>query len=146
MNCMKLLKGLILVGALAVTTAAMAQTTDYYAAVKESKKTKKPIMLQFTGSDWCGWCVKLDKEVFATREFKTWAKANVVWLVVDLPRNKKQSKSQKDQNMALVQKYNVQGFPTVLFTDAKGEVKGEMGYLEGGPKAWTAEARKQLKG
>ena len=54
--------------------------TDIVKATAESKKSKKPILLFFTGSDWCGWCIKLQKEVFTTDTFKKWAKENVVLL------------------------------------------------------------------
>ncbi len=139
-----LLIGLMMLAAL---TPAQAHTwhTDWDAAAKEAKSKKKPILVDFTGSDWCGWCIKLDEEVFETSEFKTWAAKNVVLLKIDFPRKTQLSKAQQEKNNELAQKYGVQGFPTIIFTDAKGEVLGEMGYEAGGPKAWTKSAEGHLK-
>ncbi|MBI1373749.1 MAG: thioredoxin fold domain-containing protein [Phycisphaera sp.] len=119
-------------------------TENYADAVAESKKTHKPILANFTGSDWCGWCIKLHKEVFSTNEFNEWAKDNVVLLTVDFPQSKKQSKELKKQNKGLADKYNIEGFPTILFLDAEGKKLGESGYMRGGPKAWIANAKEQI--
>lgn len=143
------LKPLILAAvALAALPAFAAEgwLTSYDAAVKESKKTGKPILADFTGSDWCGWCMKLDKEVFATNEFKAWAKKNVVLLTLDFPQAKKQSEATKKQNQALAKKYSIQGFPTILFIKPDGKALGQYGYDQGGPKVWTANAAKIMKG
>jgi thioredoxin-related protein len=142
------LKPLILAAAVLAAFPALAADgwhTDYSKAVAESKKTGKPILADFTGSDWCGWCMKLDKEVFKTAEFKNWAKKNVVLLSLDYPQAKKQSAAEKKQNEALARRYKIQGFPTVLFLDAKGKQLGQYGYDEGGPKAWTSNAAKMIK-
>ncbi|CAN5711114.1 thioredoxin family protein [soil metagenome] len=142
------LKPLILATmALAAISAFAAEgwPTNYAAAVKESKKTGKPILADFTGSDWCGWCMKLDKEVFSTSEFKAWAKKNVVLLSLDYPQQKKLSAAEKKQNDMLQQKYQIRGFPTILFLDHTGKMLGQYGYDEGGPKAWTAKASKMIK-
>jgi protein disulfide-isomerase len=86
----------------------------------------------------------LHAEVFGTKEFQDWAKKNVVLLTVDFPHEKKQTDEVKKQNQQLQQKYKkeVQGYPTILFLDAKGEVLGQMGYQEGGPSKWTKDADK----
>jgi thioredoxin-related protein len=86
----------------------------------------------------------LHAEVFGTKEFQDWAKKNVVLLEVDFPHEKKQSDEVKKQNQQLKEKYKkeVDGFPTILFLDAKGEVLGKMGYQEGGPSKWTKDADK----
>ena len=118
--------------------------TSLTKAKAESKKTGKPILLNFTGSDWCGWCIRLKKEVFNTPEFKVWAREKVVLLELDFPRNKPQSAETKKENRALATKYDVKGFPTIVFTDAAGKELGRSGYMRGGPKAWTAYADKIL--
>lgn len=107
------------------------------------KKQQKPrlIVADFTGSDWCGWCIKLKEEVFDTAEFKKWAKENVVLLEVDFPAKKKLPKNIQQQNDSLQARYKVKGFPTVLFLTVEGEKVGELGYMEGGPEAWTAKAQ-----
>ncbi len=82
-------------------------------AFKESKETGKPIMANFTGSDWCGWCKKLTKSVFVHKEFKDWAKKNVVLLELDYPRRKKLPAALQEQNRGLQQAFRVSGYPTV---------------------------------
>jgi len=125
--------------------AADPWLTDMKAAMDQAKKTKKPILADFTGSDWCGWCIKLKDEVFSTPEFRKWAKENVILLELDYPRNKPQSDELKKQNEELRTKYKIAGYPTVLFLDAKGKVLARSGYKKGGPVAWTEDAAKLIK-
>ncbi len=144
----KLMSAFAVILALAVIAPAQSQWTDNYSkAVEMSKKTGKPILAFFTGSDWCSWCKKLKAEVLDTKEFAAWAKSHVILLEVDFPQAKKQSDSLKKQNMALKNKYNshVPGFPTVLFLSSNGKLLGEYGYKEGGPKKWTAKADTMIK-
>lgn len=121
--------------------------TSYKKAVGEARKTSRPILADFTGSDWCGWCKKLKKEVFGKREFKRWARNNVVLLEVDFPKRKYQTQELKRQNRKLKSKYRsyVKGYPTILFLDADGEVLGKMGYIRGGPNPWIGEANAILR-
>ncbi|MBS1707361.1 MAG: thioredoxin family protein [Armatimonadetes bacterium] len=133
---------------LAVASFAMAAetwTSDYAKAVELSKKSGKPIMAFFTGSDWCGWCKKLKSEVLDTNDFMAWAKKNVILLELDYPHAKAQSSALKKQNQALQSKYRIEGFPTVLFLKSDGKVLGSYGYDDGGPKKWTANADKFIK-
>lgn len=144
----RILKFALVGSSLAVAGAAMAGegwTTSWGEAVAMSKKTGKPILADFTGSDWCGWCIKLDKEVFSTPAFKAWAKQRVILLTLDFPQKKPQSMTLKAQNANLQQKYNIQGYPTILFLDAKGTKLGEYGYDEGGPMNWTKKADAIIK-
>lgn len=82
-------------------------------AQKASQSTGKPIFAMFTGSDWCGWCHKLQRDVFAKKEFIDWAKKNVILLELDFPRNKKLPEDIQKQNSELQQVFHVQGYPTV---------------------------------
>lgn len=119
--------------------------TDFKAAVAEATKSKKPLLLNFTGSDWCGWCKRLKKEVFDTAEFKTWAAKSVVLVEVDFPQAKAQSKAEKKQNEELAKHFSIEGYPTIVLLDAGGTKKlGQLGYMKGGPAVWTAEADKAL--
>ena len=95
--------------------AALTWHTDINEASAIAKKENKPMMLFFTGSDWCGWCVRLQKEVFNTPEFEKWAKENVVLVELDFPKNKPQSEAIKTQNRALQQQFAVRGYPTCWF-------------------------------
>jgi len=78
-----------------------------------SQKEKKPILANFTGSDWCGWCKKLDADVFSKPEFMTWAKKNVVLLEVDFPRRKTIPQKNQGQNYALQNALGITGYPTI---------------------------------
>jgi protein disulfide-isomerase len=121
-------------------------------AIEVSKKTKKPMLLFFTGSDWCGWCIRLQKEVLKTPEFAAWAKQNVVLVELDYPRAKAQTNEIKQQNAQLQQIFGIQGYPTVHFatvTESKGKINfqslGNTGYVAGGPTAWLGVANGILK-
>lgn len=122
--------------------------TDLNKAVQLSEKTKKPIFLFFTGSDWCGWCIRLQKEVLKTPEFAEWAKKNVILVELDFPRKTPQSLELKQQNAQLAQAFGVRGYPTVWITrfekGADGKINfkplGNTGYLAGGPATWLEKA------
>ncbi|HEB52018.1 MAG TPA: DUF255 domain-containing protein [bacterium] len=131
---------------LAKAEAAPVWTEDYAEALERARKENKLVLADFTGSDWCGWCIKLDKEVFSTAEFAAWARKNVVLLKLDFPRKKRQSKQQKRQNAKLRDRYGIRGYPTVLFLNRKGEKVGQSGYVRGGPRAWIAAAEKAMRG
>lgn len=106
--------------------------TDFAAAQKLAAEKKLPILVDFSGSDWCGWCIRLDREVFSEKAFKDFAKDNLVLFLADFPRSKPQSDALKKQNEMLSNKYGIQGFPTVLLLDANGRVLHQTGYRPGG--------------
>src|SRR6516165_5596792 len=108
--------------------------TDVPKAQEKAKAEKKLVMLDFTGSDWCGWCIKLNKEVFSTPEFAKYAGKNLVLVEVDFPNQKHQSDELKAANEALQEKFKVQGYPTIIVLDSAGKKIGELGYQAGGPK------------
>ena len=116
----------------------------YDDAIAAAKKTGHPILADFTGSDWCGPCIKLKEEVFDTKEFKEWAAKNVVLLELDFPQKKPQDPAIKAKNLQLSEHYGVQGYPTVLILNADGKQLGELGYQQGGPKAWIENFANQL--
>lgn len=142
MKMRSILAGLLM--AFLLTGSALAGGTDWHTswdeAAKESAKTKKPILMDFTGSDWCGWCIKLKAEVFDTQAFKDWAAKNVVLLELDFPRGKALPPEIQTQNSELSRKYGVRGYPTIIFADHEGNALGRYGYDEGGPKVWTKKA------
>lgn len=110
---------------LSISLLAFAQELNWYEnydqALKEAKSKKIPVLINFTGSDWCIWCKRLDKEVFSTKEFNTYAKKNLVLLKIDTPKNIKQSDELKKANRALVEKFEIQGFPTIVLINADGK-------------------------
>ncbi|MBE8725282.1 thioredoxin family protein [Flavobacterium hungaricum] len=121
--------------------------TDVREAITVSNKEQKPMLMFFTGSDWCGWCIRLQNEVLKTDEFKKWAASNVILVELDYPRAVAQSPEIKNQNNELQQAFGIQGFPTVFFTSAEskdGKINfkglGKTGYVAGGPTAWLTVA------
>ncbi len=106
--------------------------TDYDAALKQAATENKYVLVDFSGSDWCGWCIKLEKEVFSQKEFIDYAQANLICVLLDFPRGKELPKAQKDANQALLDKYQVQGFPTVLILNPQGKLVKQTGYQPGG--------------
>ena len=126
---------------LALSIPAFAKpgwTDDYDKGVAQSKKENKLTLLDFTGSDWCGWCIKLDNEVFSKPKFKEYAKDNLVLVELDFPRTKSLPKKQKEKNDALAAEYKIQGYPTIVVLNADGKKVGELGYMPGGPEAFIA--------
>ncbi len=141
----------LILGSLTIQAQELTWQTDMNKAVEISKKSKKPIMLFFTGSDWCGWCVRLQKEVLTTPEFAKWAKDNVVLVELDFPRRTPQLPETQKQNMELQQALGVRGYPTVWFVNATkkdGKINleqiGSTGYVAGGPSAWLTGANQIL--
>src|SRR6478672_5908314 len=95
--------------------------TDMTKATELSLKEKKPLLLFFTGSDWCGWCIKLQRDVLKTTEFANWATQNVILVELDFPRSKPQGNALRMQNAQLAQTFGSQGYPTVwLVNPVKG--------------------------
>ncbi len=116
------------------TSTPAGWTDDMEAAKKQAAAEGKLILADFSGSDWCSWCVTLDKEVFSQKEFLDAAKEKFVLVFVDSPRDATRlSDLAKKQNGALIKKYKIRGFPTVMVMDASGEPIAETGYQRGGP-------------
>ena len=126
--------------------------TDVREAIAVSNKEKKPLMMFFTGSDWCGWCIRLQNEVLKTPEFQKWAKENVILVELDYPKRTAQTPEIKNQNAELQQAFAIRGYPTVHFATAEskdGKVNfkglGNTGYVAGGPQAWLTVANGIIK-
>ena len=139
----------LLVSLLALTLlplrAGEAWLTDHAKALEKAKAENKPVVMDFTGSDWCGWCIKLDKEVFDTPSFQAYAQKNLVLLKLDFPRKRSIPASEKKQNEELAAKYGIRGFPTIVVLNSEGTQVGQLGYRPGGPGPWIAELEKFTK-
>ena len=129
-----------------VAAAKSGWLTNYDQAQKEAQSKNRLLLMDFTGSDWCGWCIMLDKEVFSKPEFKEYANKNLVLLELDFPRTKKMPPETTAQNERLLMKYGIQGFPTVVVFDSSGKPLGALGYQAGGPQAFIAELERLRKG
>lgn len=120
------------------TAQETAWLTNFTEAKAKAKAEKKDLLVDFTGSDWCGWCIKLDEEVFSKDEFKKAAPNQFVLVKLDYPRNKDLVTDEiRAQNKELGEKYQIQGYPTILLLDCEGRVYGQTGYLDGGPEKYT---------
>jgi thioredoxin-related protein len=119
--------------------------TSYQDALNQAKSANKLVLINFTGSDWCGWCIKLRKEVFATADFEAYANANFVLLEADFPQVKKLSPEQTRANENLARQFRIEGYPTIIVTDSQGRKVGQSGYVPGGPKAFAASLQ-EIKG
>lgn len=116
--------------------------TDFVKASATAKASGKYMLLDFSGSDWCGWCMRLEKEVFSQDAFKDFAEENLICVLVDFPRAKEQAEELKKQNLDLARKYAIKGYPTIIILSPDGKPVGITGYLQGGP--W--EYARHLKG
>jgi protein disulfide-isomerase len=114
--------------------------TDLPTALNQARSENKMVLLDFTGSDWCPWCIKFDHEVLSTDKFAAYAKDKLVLVLLDFPRTKPQSDSLKQANRELAKQFGVNGYPTyVLLSYAGKELGRQVGYAEGGPDAFIAE-------
>lgn len=111
--------------------------TDFEQARTQAAASNKYMLLDFTGSDWCSWCIKLDKEVFDKEAFKTYAKENLVCVKLDFPAKKKIDAKLQAQNKKLAKQFKVRGYPTVLILSPKGDLVEKTGYRKGGPAKYV---------
>ena len=152
------MKNLLIVALLAVGISASAQeqsnlnwNTNLVEAVDKAIAEKKPLLLFFTGSDWCGWCKRLQAEAFFKPELEKWAKEKVVLMELDFPRRTALPDEIREQNMNIQRMFGVRGYPTIWFVNPSkdgSEINfaklGQTGYVQGGADAWIAEAEKIL--
>jgi len=111
-------------------------------AVPQSASSGKPIMLVFSGSDWCSYCQRLEQEVFQTPDFESWSANNVIKVMVDFPQHHQLAAdiATQNQNLKSYFGHELRGYPTVLMIQADGTVIGKTGYVAGGPMAWIMKA------
>lgn len=132
---------------------------DLTKAIPLSINSNKPLLLFFTGSDWCGWCIRLQREVFAYNAFKKWTDENVILVELDFPRRKVLPPNILKQNRELQQIFGVRGYPTVWLVTPQivksqdpanpgdkinFQKLGSLGYVAGGPEKWIPTANSFL--
>lgn len=119
--------------------------TDFEAAQAKAAAENKLMLVDFTGSDWCFWCKRLDAEVLSQAEFQEYAAKNFVLVKLDFPRNQSaQPVEVREQNQRLLARYEVEGFPTIFLMDANGKPLAQTGYRRGGVEAYV-EHLKELR-
>ncbi len=129
------MKKAIILGLLFISSIISIQAQNWLTDIEEAKtsaaKENRNIILVFQGSDWCAPCMKLEKEIWNTDEFKEYSKDHFILLKADFPRKRKNKLEsvQQEKNMQLAEKYNKQGFfPMVVVLDKEGNVLGRTGY------------------
>lgn len=141
-----MLTGLLLIASVAASAQTSTWGQDYSAALAEAKKSGKPVLVNFSGSDWCKWCVALDKEVFSKEVFKDYAEDNLVLVLIDTPAKKELKSAVAKQNDELKKKFAIRGFPTVLLVDSEGKVLAQTGYQYGGAEKYVEHLKGLVKG
>ena len=132
--------------ALAATSTPQGFTDNLDEALKSAKANKRYVVAVFSGSDWCGWCKKLEQEILSTETFRKGAVGRYELVYIDNPRNKDLlSEHGKKNNSELTSKYDIHGFPTVLILDADGKKVAEMGYDAGGPEKYLEKIEEEVK-
>ncbi len=144
-----MMKPLLLALLLAATSslhAADLWTTDFKSAMTRAAAEKKPVLLEFTGSDWCPPCKMMAAQIFDTPGFEEFAKKSLIPVKLDYPRSKPQSEELKTQNTELAAKYGVNGFPTIILLSSEGaELGRNVGMMRGGPEALESWVESKLK-
>jgi len=111
--------------------------TAFEEALNKAKQNNKPLLLFFTGSDWCGWCIKLEKEALDTKEFASEAAKRFIFVKLDFPLYKSIPSDLSVQNKALQKRWDVRGFPTIVLLDSNQNQIGQVGYRSGGGKQYA---------
>ena len=119
--------------------------TDFAAAKAKAAQEHKLLLLDFTGSDWCGWCKKLEKEVFSQKLFQDKAPKDFILVRLDFPQKTKLDEKLTAQNQALAKTYGISGYPSIILVDAEGVELARTGYKAGGPKAYLEHLQGFIK-
>lgn len=128
-----------LAAAVAPAFAALEWTTDLDAARTRAAAEGKSVLVDFTGSDWCGYCIQLKKNVFDTPEFEAFAKNNFLFVEIDVPRDvKRVGQELYDKNKELCKQYKIAGFPTIMIMSPEGYIIG--GFVGGSNMARTKDS------
>jgi len=136
----KILYSFVLLTFLAGQVAAQNWLTNFSEAKQKAQTENKNILLVFSGSDWCAPCMKLEKNIWQSDEFKIFSKDHFILLKADFPKQKKNQLEsvQQEQNNQLAEKYNKNGFfPLVVILDKEGKQLGSAGYKNITPKEYV---------
>jgi len=118
-------------------SASEGWSVDYEKAKAQALAEKKDLLLDFTGSDWCTWCIRLRKEVFETELFKKEAPSKFVLVELDFPQDSSaQPEATRAQNKKLQDQFGIKGYPTIFLSDSAGRPYAQLGYEKGGPEVY----------
>ena len=139
---------LIMILILISSTILFSQENIWYENFEEAKTvvqdSGKTMLINFSGSDWCRWCIKLKDEVFDKESFNKFAKENLVLMIADFPRRKKLAREIEIQNQQLASKLGVRGFPTIVLLNSELEVLAMTGYQEGGANNYVKHLKQLI--
>jgi len=130
--------------AFAVSANAAVWETEFDKASVNAQKSGLYMLLEFSGSDWCGWCKKINEEFFSSDVFGKFAKDNLICVSVDFPRQKKLSKELEEQNTGLAKQYEIRGYPTIIVLSPEGELVGKTGYSKIEAKTFVENLKKMI--
>jgi protein disulfide-isomerase len=117
---------------------------NYPQALQYAEALGRPVLINFTGSDWCIWCKKLSSEVFTQDAFLAYARENLVLLKIDFPQKIKLDPAEQKANEELAGQFGIEGFPTIVLVDAKGEEIARTGYQQGGAEKYVQHLQELL--
>ncbi|MCI5799915.1 MAG: thioredoxin family protein [Victivallales bacterium] len=120
-------------------------TDNFQLATELAQKEGKPILMLFTGSDWCGYCIKMEKNAFGVPAFGDFLNKNFVLFKADFPSRKQIPEDTKKQNRQLAKKYAIPGYPTVVIISANGKELTRTGFIRGGVKDYISHYQDILK-
>lgn len=118
--------------------------TDYSAAKAKAEIEGKPILMNFTGSDWCAGCIRLNKEIFSKPVFINYANEHLILLKIDFPLGVQQEESLINQNNFLYDHFEIEGLPTIILVDSEVEIHREYGYGRETPHAYVGRLKSLL--
>lgn len=122
----------------------IAWFTNLEKAQEVAQETNIPIFIHFTGSDWCGWCWKLEEEVYSKPIFQEYVEENMVMVTIDFPKKIKQSEEIVAYNRTLATRFGIRGFPTVQLLNPDGTQIAQTGYQYGGPEKYIEHLKELL--
>jgi len=125
--------------------AAVDWQTELPKAQAQARSEGKVVFIHFSGSDWCGWCIKLRKDVFLKPEFESYAKSNLVLVRIDFPRRTNQPPAIQKSNQKLAEQFQIRGYPTLVLLDSQGAKLGNLSYGHGGAKQLLADVDKVIR-
>jgi thioredoxin-related protein len=130
--------------ALKVTKPRPQWGHDLSRAETEARSGRRLVLINFTGSDWCGWCLRLRRELFMKPEFMSYAETNLVLVEIDFPRDNRQSPGQRAANAAAALRFGVTRVPALVLLDGDGRALRNWGFEDGGARHYLAEFRKAI--
>ena len=136
---------LILVHGFPLAACAGLWTSDYESALKKAKEENRHVLLDFSGSDWCGWCIRLQKEVFSTTAFQDFASKHLICVEIDFPRKTQLPQDIRERNFQLRKQFGVRGYPAIFLLGPDGVLVARTGYQAGGGEAYVSHLKDLIR-